>query len=47
MAMMYIGEINSLIWRLMAGVSEILAFRHGGTSTDWLKKYKRLDILRY
>lgn len=49
MATMYIGEINSLIWRLMAGVSEILAFRHGGTSSDWLKKIQKtryFELLR-
>lgn len=41
MAYMYIGEINGVIWGLLAEVAEILAFRYGGTSTDWLKKMQK------
>ena len=41
MSIMYIGTINRLIWRLMAGVAEILANKHGGNSTQWLVKMQK------
>lgn len=41
MAIMYIGEINETIWSLIAEIAEILAFRHGGTSSDWLKTMQK------
>ena len=44
MSIMYIGTINRLIWRLMAGVAEILANKHGGNSTQWLVKMQKTDF---